>query len=62
MTSHLTKADFTLGALYRLAAKRRMGRSEIESLMVLRAGVKPVVARALAGHWLTTEPFRRAAA
>lgn len=56
-----SKSDFTLGALYKLAAKRRMSRSCIEALMVERVGMTAKKAKQLTALWLTTEAFRSAA-
>jgi hypothetical protein len=55
-----TKQDFTLGALFRLAAKRRLPRGVVETLMVERARLPLRVAKQLAGHWFTTIEFREA--
>lgn len=51
-------SEIRLGALYRIAARKRLGRSVIVSLLAERVGLTAKAAEQLAGHWLTTEPFR----
>lgn len=55
----LTKKDFTLGALYHLGAERRFDQATLVRLMVERVYLPLDRAKRLAGHWLTTEPYRR---
>ena len=50
--------DIRLGALYRVAARRRLDRPAIISLLIARVGLNPKASEQLAGHWLMTEPFR----
>lgn len=59
MTTRFTPNDFRAGALYRIAARRSLSRSAIVALLVERCGMKQPAAEQLAGHWLTTWPFRQ---
>jgi hypothetical protein len=59
MAHPFTKQDFTIGAIYRLGASRRLARSVIETLLVERARLKAATARQLAGHWFTTCAYRK---
>ena len=61
-THIFTKADFTIGALYRLGARGRLSRERIIELLASRAGMKPAAARQLVGHWYPTWPKRTEAA
>ena len=53
-----TVQEIRTGAIYRIAAKRRMPRTDIVSLLVERAGLTERVADLLAGHWVTTDWYR----
>ena len=50
--------EIRLGALYRLGAKKRLDRAALECLLQTRCGHDAKVSRLLAGHWLTTIPYR----
>lgn len=52
------KNEITLGAIYKLGARRGFDRSTLVSLISERAGLSANRATLLAGHWLTTEAYR----
>lgn len=56
------KNETTLGAIYKLGARRGFDRSTLVRLISERAGLRADRAALLAGHWLTTEAYRRAVA
>lgn len=56
--SAITKTDIRLGAIYRFGCKRRLDRACLASLLTTRAGMNARDAAALAGHWITTAPYR----
>jgi hypothetical protein len=51
----LTREDFTIGAIERLAVRRGIGRAAVEELLNSRAGLSRMRARQLAGHWFDTQ-------
>jgi hypothetical protein len=55
------KQDWIIGSLYRHAARCSLPRETVEMLLASRAGMKPAAAAQLAGHWFTTEAFRKPA-
>lgn len=48
-----------LGAIYRMAVERRMGREIVEALLSSRASMSASEAKTLAAHWFTTWHFRQ---
>lgn len=59
MAKKLAKQDFTLGALYKLGARRGFNRETLVVLMVNRCRLSEAKAKQLAGHWLTTHEYRQ---
>ena len=51
--------EIRLGALYRMGARRQLGKKELVEVMTKRAGLKHLEAEQLAAHWLTSGPYRR---
>lgn len=49
------------GAIYRTALARRLDRSTIVALLESRGNLTHAAAAQLAGHWLSSGPFRSAA-
>ena len=54
----LSLADWRLGAIYVLSAKRKFSKDQVVCLLIERSGMKQHPARQLADHWFTTEKFR----
>ncbi|WP_425991318.1 hypothetical protein [Afipia sp. DC4300-2b1] len=52
------KQDFTLGALFKLGARRKFDRETLVRLMIERGKLSEKSAHQLAHHWLGTEPYR----
>lgn len=53
-----TIGEIRMGAIYRIGARRRLSRDDLAGLLVSRVGFKQDTANTLAGHWMTTIPFR----
>lgn len=58
MAGAYSTQDIRAGAIYRLGAARGFNRETVVRLLIDRAEMKPAAAMQLAGHWLTTEPYR----
>lgn len=56
-----SKQDFKIGAIYRLGIARKLTPAALADLLSNRASLKPDAAKQLVAHWLTSEPYRRAA-
>lgn len=54
-------ADIRLGAIYRFSLRRKLSRASIRGLLQTKMGWNEKRADQLVGHWLSSEPFRRAA-
>ena len=57
----LSVQDIRLGAIYRFGAARKLDRAALVTLLTERAGSPAKQATVLAGHWLTTIPYRAGA-
>lgn len=55
MRGGLTKADWVLGAIYRLAIRRCLPQEVVERLMHSKASLSENAARRLAGHWFSQQ-------
>lgn len=55
-----SRQDIALGALYRVAAAKRLDKATIVSLMMERVGYSERQSIQLVEHWLQSEPFRLA--
>lgn len=62
MSTKFTKQDFVLGAIWRLAIRRRLNRRAVAALMVSRLRFTPAKAEQVAAHWAGTEKMRNAGA
>lgn len=51
----LSKLDFTLGAIDRMAVRKGISRSQVETLLNTRVGLSAKEAAALAGHWFDAQ-------
>lgn len=51
----LTKSDFTIGAIDRVAVRRGVTQGATEHLLIERAGLSRKEARNLAAHWFSRQ-------
>ena len=57
----LTKADYRLGAVYRVGSRRKLPRPAVEALLVARCKLNAKQAEQLAGHWFASRHYVEAA-
>ena len=59
--ARFSKADWRLGAIYRVGHRRHLASALIERLLVARCNLKAPQAKQLVAHWQSSEPYRLAA-
>lgn len=55
----LSKADFKVGALYRVGLRRNLSLAQVAALLEARLGMKAKDAQQIAAHWFASHPYRR---
>ena len=56
-----SKAEWRLGAIYRVGHRRHLAPAVIERLLVVHCNLKAHQAKQLVAHWQSSEPYRFAA-